>query len=172
MKWRTCASELGRPFGDCRPHRREMKRAYMRDAGDTISGGGHARRSREIRMREIAGDGTRYNLRGWPRPEITGDTARKIGGIRMRGKSAPRANNHVRPGCLCCHYNGCAHATRQFAEKSRAGDARKGEASSPRRATNQAVRRPRPHRGGGGMTASACLRGTTCHCAETDQCVW
>ena len=22
------------------------------------------------------------------------------------------------------------------------------------------------------MTATACLRGTTCHCAETDQCVW
>ena len=86
------------------------------------------------------------------------------------GKSALRANNHVRPGCLCCHCNGCAHATRQFAEKSRACDARKGEDSSPRKATNQAVRRPHPHRGGGGMTAAACLRGTTCHCAETDQC--
>ena len=22
------------------------------------------------------------------------------------------------------------------------------------------------------MTATACLRFTTCHCAETDQCVW
>ena len=22
------------------------------------------------------------------------------------------------------------------------------------------------------MTAAACLRGTTCHCAETDHCVW
>ena len=22
------------------------------------------------------------------------------------------------------------------------------------------------------MTATACLRGTTCHCAETDHCVW
>ena len=94
-------------------------------------------------------------------------------GSGQGGKSALRANNHGRPGRMCYHYSGCAHATIRVAGRSRAGDARKGEASSPRRATrNQAVRRPHTPQRGGGMPSTACLRGTTCHCAETDQCVW